>query len=460
MNSMSPVSAHWRSSKTRIVVPLSEMRSKKVRHAVNSSPRPPGAASPTPSSERSAGSMQPPLGLVVDELGERRGDPLAGRGVVVVLAQAGAPPDHLAERPERHPLPEGRGAALVPVDVLADAVDVLEELPRQPALADAALAGDREEPDAALARRRVQEVLEQAELVVATHEGRLDALAPALPAALGDHPERPPRRDRCGLALQELLAGRLEGDRPGRGPFRGVSPTRTRPRRRHRLEAGRGVDEVAGHHPLPDGADGHGGLAGQDAGPELERLVAGLPPEVADRVDEVEGRPHGPLGVVLLGDRRAPDGHDGVADELLDRAAVALDDLAAQVEVAGQELADLLGVGPVGARREADEVGEEDADQAPLGDASAAAGGIAGDAARRRRRAARSAPAASRGRPGQRVPHSPQNFMPGGFWNPHAGQPLARRVPHSPQNFMPAGFWWPQAGQVTRASSTSWRRGA
>jgi hypothetical protein len=43
--------------------------------------------------------------------------------------------------------------------------------------------------------------------------------------------------------------------------------------------------------------------------------------------------------------------------------------------------------------------------------------------------------------PASGVPHSPQNFIPGGFWNPHDGHPAARRVPHSPQNFMPAGFW-------------------
>ena len=36
---------------------------------------------------------------------------------------------------------------------------------------------------------------------------------------------------------------------------------------------------------------------------------------------------------------RAPDGHDGVADELLDRAAVALDDVAGELEVARQQLA-------------------------------------------------------------------------------------------------------------------------
>ena len=48
-----------------------------------------------------------------------------------------------------------------------------------------------------------------------------------------------------------------------------------------------------------------------------------LGPEAADRVDELERGPDGPLGVVLARGRRAPDGHDRVADELLDGAAVA-----------------------------------------------------------------------------------------------------------------------------------------
>ena len=308
----------------------------------------------------------PPLGLVVDELGERRRNPVAGRGVVVVLPETGPPPDHLSEGPEGHALSERRGAALVPVDVLADPVDVLEELPGEPALADAALAGDGQEAHAPLARGGVQEVLQQAQLVVATHERRLDPLAPALAAALGDDPERPPRRDRGGLALEELLAGRLEGDRARRGALGGLADE-DGAGRRHRLEPRRGVHHVAGHHPLADGTDRDRCLAGQDAGPQLEGLVARLAPEMADGVDEVEGRADRPLGVVLLCDRRAPDGHHGVADELLDRAPVALDDLPAQIEVARQELADLLGVGRVGAGGEADEVGEQDADEPALG---------------------------------------------------------------------------------------------
>ena len=52
----------------------------------------------------------------------------------------------------------------------------------------------------------------------------------------------------------------------------------------------------------------------------------------------------GPLGVVLAGDRGAPDGHHRIADELLDRAAVLADDVAREVEVAGEGLAHVLGV--------------------------------------------------------------------------------------------------------------------
>ena len=65
-------------------------------------------------------------------------------------------------------------------------------------------------------------------------------------------------------------------------------------------------------------------------------------------------------------DRRAEERHHRVADELLDRAAEALE-LVAQVRVVGREhRADVLGIELLGARREADEVGEEDGDDLAL----------------------------------------------------------------------------------------------
>ena len=107
---------------------------------------------------------------------------------------------------------------------------------------------------------------------------------------------------------------------------------------------------------------------GQHAGARLDRLAGLVAAQAAHRVDQVERGAHGALGIVLARDRRAPHGHDRVADELLDRAAVALDDLAREVEVARQGLAHVLRVAVLGEGREADQVGEQDRDETPLGD--------------------------------------------------------------------------------------------
>ena len=141
------------------------------------------------------------------------------------------------------------------------------------------------------------------------------------------------------------------------------SPTSTVPGGATLCSRDGGVDDVAGDHPLVRGADRHRRLAGQHAGASLDARAERL-----DRVDQLERGTNGALGVVLVRDRRAPDGHHRVADELLDRAAVALDHLAREVEVARQRVADVLRVTLLGERREADEIREQDADEAPLGD--------------------------------------------------------------------------------------------
>ena len=58
MKSSSPASAHCRSSNRSVTIPVEASRSKNVRHARNSSSRPPAGASPTPSRASSAGSIQ------------------------------------------------------------------------------------------------------------------------------------------------------------------------------------------------------------------------------------------------------------------------------------------------------------------------------------------------------------------------------------------------------------------
>ena len=58
-------------------------------------------------------------------------------------------------------------------------------------------------------------------------------------------------------------------------------------------------------------------------------------------------------------DRRAEHGHHRVADELLHRAAEVLDLMLQARVVRAQSRAYVLGIGAIGARREADEIDEQ-----------------------------------------------------------------------------------------------------
>ena len=302
----------------------------------------------------------PPLGLVRHVLGKRRRDPLARGRLVVGLEQPGPAPDHLAEGPERDAVAVGRRAAVVVPHRLDDAVEVLEELPAEPRLADARGADHRHEAGPPLAAGRVEQVLEQAELDVAADERGLERVGAAAPPALGHHAQCAPRGDRRALAAQRLLARGLKGDRSVGGSLRRLAHEHGSGGGGCLESAGR-VHEIAGDHPLVGGADRDDGLARQDTGASLDAWS-----EAVDRVDEVERRPNSALGVVLVCRRRSPDGHHGVPDELLDAAAVPGDHIAGQIEVARQELARLLGVLALRDGREAHEVGEQHRHQPPL----------------------------------------------------------------------------------------------
>jgi hypothetical protein len=75
---------------------------------------------------------------------------------------------------------------------------------------------------------------------------------------------------------------------------------------------------------------------------------------------------NGTLGVVLTRHGRTEDGHHGVADELLHRAAVTLELEAHLLVVAGEDRAHVLRVELLGLRREADQVGEQHGDDFAL----------------------------------------------------------------------------------------------
>ena len=212
-----------------------------------------------------------PLVGVRDVLGERSRRPWPGSSAASsVSSRPARRADHLAERPEADPVAVGRAAALVAPDRLDEAVEVLEELPGEPGLADPARPDHADEAGPALARRGVEQVLEQAQLVVATDERGLERLAPVPPADLGDDPQRAPGRDRGRLALERLLAGLLEGDRPRRRPL-GRLADEDRARLGRRLEPAAVLTRSPATMPLVRRADRDRRLAGQDPGPGLDR---------------------------------------------------------------------------------------------------------------------------------------------------------------------------------------------
>ena len=78
--------------------------------------------------------------------------------------------DDLAERPESDAVAVGEAAALPPVHQLGAVVHPGTELREQASLADARLAGDRDELDLRLAEHALERVLQQAQLTVAADE--------------------------------------------------------------------------------------------------------------------------------------------------------------------------------------------------------------------------------------------------------------------------------------------------
>ena len=265
----------------------------------------------------------------------------------------------------------------MPEDSLDDPVEVLRQLPDEPALARAGHADDGHDPRPSLATRCMEQVLEQAELAVTAEERRLELVAPSAAAAFGDDADRAECRNRRLLALEDLVPGRFECDRLVGGTLGGLAD-QDGSGLRDRLQPRRGVDQVARDHALVRRPDRDCRFAGQDPGAGAD---AGA--ERLDRGDDVEGRADCPFGVVLSGDRGAPYGHDRVADELLDRAAVATDHLAGEIEVARQELAGLLRVPALRKRCEAHQVSEQDRDKATFRDRGVRAAGFCGGGGRR-----------------------------------------------------------------------------
>ena len=100
-------------------------------------------------------------------------------------------------------------------------------------------------------------------------------------------------------------------------------------------------------------------LAGVDADPRLETMLG-------DRVAHLGGGPNCAKRVVLVRDGDPEHGHDRVADELLDRPSVPLEDRAQILEVPPHARAQRFRIRRLAERRRSDEVAEEDRDDLAL----------------------------------------------------------------------------------------------
>ena len=143
------------------------------------------------------------------------------------------------------------------------------------------------------------------------------------------------------LPLASIGVVRLEHDLPlGRAERRLADEHAVD--RRGRLQPRGGVDDVARDHALTRErlrAERDERLAGVDADADVQVLAA-----LGDRVAHGERGAHGALGVVLVRRRRAEHRHHGVADELLDRAAEALEHRAQRLVVRRERAAHVLHV--------------------------------------------------------------------------------------------------------------------
>ncbi len=110
-------------------------------------------------------------------------------------------------------------------------------------------------------------------------------------------------------------------------------------------------------------------LARREPDPHLQahaEIACGLVVETSDGVANLDCRPRGAERVVLVRERRPEHGHDGVADELLDHAAVPRDGSGGGFEVPAQQRAQRFRVERDGEPGRIGEVGVEDRRELPL----------------------------------------------------------------------------------------------
>jgi hypothetical protein len=225
----------------------------------------------------------------------------------------------------------------------------LAELEAQPALAHSCL-GDHAQHAAAPVERPGERLLQGRHLVRTAHEAREPARAGEVEAAAQcPHARKLEAAHRLGHALQlegpEVAQLEVAGDEP-RDVFAGVDLARVA----ELLQAGgqphhEALGRVVHAQVVADLADHHVARVERHAHGEGQApLALELLGVVAQALAQVQRRVAGPLGVVLVGDRRAEQRHDAVARVLVDGALEAVHALRKDLEEAVQHPVPLLGI--------------------------------------------------------------------------------------------------------------------
>jgi hypothetical protein len=221
-------------------------------------------------------------------------------------------------------------------------LDRRERLGDEAGLPDAGVADDRHQLTPGLDLHPAPRRLDESQLArTADERGVVSSLRLAV------HVEQPVGGDRLGLTLEPERLHRLDVHSRSHERQRRVADQHLSGLR-GLLESRGDVDRVTGHESLLGAGDD---LAGHDADPACEA-------ELGQRVAHLGGGPHRPQGIVLVQRRRAEHRHHGVPDELLDGAAVRLDDALHPLEVAGEHDPQPLGVDRLPERGRARQVAE------------------------------------------------------------------------------------------------------
>ena len=293
------------------------------------------------------------LGIVVQE----RPQSVPGAIRVVVSMDARRRSHDLTDRPEGDVLPVGQASTAQDERV---ARLLLEERGDQAALADAGRAQDREELAGAVRLDALERLRQQAQLPDPPDERRIESSQMRRGIRVDTSETVPAHEGRLALELE--LDRLVDLDRVAHQPI-GPLTEHDLARLRGLLQARGDVDGIAGHERLAGRRVAGHHLAGIDARPQADAhavIAQHVGVDHLERLVELGRRPDGAQGIVFVDARHAEDRHHGVADELLDRPAMPLEDLPGGGEGAPQDAPHRLRIETLAHGRGARHVAEQD----------------------------------------------------------------------------------------------------